>query len=87
MKKEYGRENTCTKFSLQVTDDETSEYFKMDSISGTILLFDSTEKTLTTEDWSWNYEEELYEYSRDFTNDEGEFSDHGEGFYSADMTV
>ena len=86
-KKEYGREDTCAKFSLQVIDDETGEYIKVDNISGTILLFDSTEKTVTTEDWSWNNEEELYEYFWDFTNDEGEFSDPEEGFYSADMTV
>ncbi|MBU7011099.1 MAG: hypothetical protein HXS46_10440 [Theionarchaea archaeon] len=86
-KKEYGREDTSVLFSLQVTDQETGEYIEVDSIAGTITLPDATEKTVETEDWSWNGEDKQYEYYWNFTNDEGEFSDPEEGFYSADMTV
>ena len=39
------------------------------------------------EDWSWNEEEEWYEYVWDFANDEGVHADPKEGFYLAEMVV
>ncbi|MBU7045185.1 MAG: hypothetical protein HXS54_02005, partial [Theionarchaea archaeon] len=85
-KKKYGREDTCVLISIQVTG-ELQKSIEVDNIFGVIMLPDSTEKTITMENWSWNAEEEWYEYVWDFTNDEGVYADPREGFYLAEMVV
>jgi hypothetical protein len=85
-KKKYGREDSTALISIQVTS-EPQEFIQVDNIFGAIALPDSTEKIITMEDWSWNEEEELYQYVWDFTNDQGVCADPKEGFYLAEMVV
>ncbi|MBU7028510.1 MAG: hypothetical protein HXS48_16370 [Theionarchaea archaeon] len=86
-KEKYGKEDTSVIYTLQVTDEDTKEYIQVDKIFGKIVLPDNTEKTVTTEDWAWNEEEELYVYCWDFLNDEGKCSDPKEGSYSCELTA
>ena len=85
-KVKYGREDASALISIQVTS-ELQEFIQVDNIFGAISLPDNTEKTISMEDWSWNEEEEWYEYVWDFTNDEGIHADPKEGFYLAEMVV
>jgi hypothetical protein len=85
-RKKYEREDASALISIQVTS-ETQEFIQVDNIFGVIALPDNTEKTINMEDWSWNEEEERYEYVWDFTNDEGIHADPKESFYLAEMVV
>jgi hypothetical protein len=83
-KPKYGRKDATAVLTVQVTD-ESGAYIKVDSISGVIILPDNTQKTVDPKDWSWN--SDLYEYSWDFTNDEGVCADPKEGTYTAEVYV
>ncbi len=82
---QYGGENST--LLLQVKDNETGEFLKVDSISGVITLPDCTQKTVVTEDWCWNETEERYEYVWNFTNDNNVVSNPKEGEYTCEVTV
>jgi hypothetical protein len=90
-KPKYGGEEITAVLHLQITDEETGEYIKVDTIFGSIQLPDGTQKTLEKEtweeDWGWNYFEKRYEYKWDFTNDSDKCSDPKEGFYEAEVYV
>jgi len=85
-KPKYGRKDATTVLTVQVTD-ESGEYIEVDSISGVIILPDTTQKTVNPEDWSWNNNDKLYEYSWNFTNDDGVCADPKEGIYTAEVYV
>jgi hypothetical protein len=86
-KEKYGREDTSVLLTLQVTDEKTGTLMQVDSIYGTIFLPDHTTKTLVTEDWSWNEQDQHYEYLWNFENDAQETCDPREGFYEAEAWV
>ena len=86
-KSKYGGEELCAILTLEITDEETGERIQADSIEGSINLPDSTQKTLTREDWSWNPRTNSYYYEWDFCNDDGGTADPKEGFYTAHVYV
>lgn len=86
-KARYGKEDSFVLFSLQTRDEETGAYIQVNEIEGRIRLPDDTLKAVTTEDWCWNSEKELYEYLWDFRNNEGLCADPKEGNYSCEVTV
>ncbi len=70
---EYSRGETVKLF-LQVTDLLTGERIQVDTITGKVVLPDTTEEELTTDMWSWNPDDEQYECDWDNTFQEGEYS-------------
>jgi hypothetical protein len=86
-KSKYGGEEPFAILTLEITDEETGERIQVDSIEGCITLPDSTQKTLTTEDWSWNPGTQSYYYAWDFYNDDCHIADPKEGFYTAHVYV
>jgi len=70
---EYSRGDTVKLF-LQVTDLLTGERIQVDTITGKVVLPDTTTEELTTSMWSWNPDDEQYECDWDNTFQEGEYS-------------
>ncbi|MBU7043243.1 MAG: hypothetical protein HXS47_06590, partial [Theionarchaea archaeon] len=86
-REKYGREDSSVLLTLQITDEKTGTFMQADSIHSTIFLPDHTEKTVLTEDWSWNEQEQYYEYVWNFQNDAQVMCDPKEGFYAAEAWV
>ena len=86
-KEEYGREDSSVIFTLQVTDDATEELIQVDTIYGTIVLPDTTQKTVDPEEWTWDDDKKWYTYSWGFINDKDVCADPKEGFYQAEFFV
>jgi len=83
----YGGECNTVLLKLQITDKNSNEFIRVDSLYGTISVPDSTQKTLFTDEWSWNELNRRYEYLWNFENDAGELCDPKEGYYSAEVWV
>ncbi len=83
----YGGECNTVLLTLQITDENSNEFIRVDSLYGTISVPDSTQKTLFTDEWSWNELNKRYEYLWNFENDAGVTCDPKEGYYSAEVWV